>query len=270
MRQEQVFVVKENRRLRVALQMAQRRLHELSEDRKTARRERAELRCGVADHAKQLEALAARIESVASREEELRNMLLSAHDQLMRRANELKTSISKEILQLVAQRGASEISESPQTSSAEFTLKQRFTLDDSGSYQVPYRQVRYRELVTHIRDIVKAVVPDGVIVAVVSKGDQELLKLGGERRGWHFPQDDSGNYVGYHPADSSEALAHLEQLRTRGAEYWLLPGTSFWWLEHYDQFRDHMNSRYRRLWGDEACLIYQLSNAQSFKAGSSE
>ena len=39
-------------------------------------------------------------------------------------------------------------------------------------------------------------------VMVVSKGDDELLKLGG-RRALHFPQNEAGEYAGHYPADSA-------------------------------------------------------------------
>ncbi len=50
----------------------------------------------------------------------------------------------------------------------------------------------------------------------------------------HFPQDADGRYLGHHPSDSDDALARLEALRERGAEYLVLPATSYWWLDHYD------------------------------------
>ena len=59
---------------------------------------------------------------------------------------------------------------------------------------------------------------------VVSNGDDELLELGAERRGWHFPQMEDGTYAGYHPADSAEAIAHCEALRGAGRGVHRVPG----------------------------------------------
>jgi glycosyltransferase involved in cell wall biosynthesis len=117
----------------------------------------------------------------------------------------------------------------------------------------------YLQLIRQIREKANAVVPDGAIVAVVSKGDKKLVELGGEREGWHFPQNEDGVYVGYHPADSAGAIFHLEELRERGARFLLFPGTALWWLEHYGEFRDHLDSHYRRVWDEEACIIYDLT-----------
>ena len=88
---------KEGQRLRIALGATQRRIRELGEEREEARREVAELRRAVAAHAEQLEALMASVELLARREQELRAMLLGAHDQLMRRADEIRTTLTSEM-----------------------------------------------------------------------------------------------------------------------------------------------------------------------------
>ena len=90
----------------------------------------------------------------------------------------------------------------------------------------------YRHLVDDIRTVVANVVPPGEIVAVVSRGDSALLPTS-ERPAWHFPEARPGVYAGYHPADSAEAIDALEAARARGAGFFLLPGTAYWWLDHY-------------------------------------
>src|SRR5215472_8829463 len=67
----------------------------------------------------------------------------------------------------------------------------------------------YRQLVREVRRAAKAAIPSGATVAVISKGDHQLLKLGA-RTACHFPQEPSGCYSGHHPADSTEAIAKLE------------------------------------------------------------
>jgi tRNA (mo5U34)-methyltransferase len=109
-----------------------------------------------------------------------------------------------------------------------------------------------------IRGVVRTVVPPDARVLVVSHGDPQLVNLPG-REGWHFPRTAEGHYAGYHPADSGQAIAWLEELHRRGAEYLLLPGTSFWWFEHYRDFADHLQKRYERVWADDVCKIFRLS-----------
>jgi hypothetical protein len=103
----------------------------------------------------------------------------------------------------------------------------------------------------------RALPPDSIVL-VISKGDEELLGLGG-RTCWHFPRAPSGEYAGYYPADGAEAVSHLESLRARGAEFLLIPNTAFWWLEYYEAFRKHLEDHYRLAVRQEgACLVFDL------------
>jgi hypothetical protein len=122
-------------------------------------------------------------------------------------------------------------------------------------------QLVYQYVLGRIRDVVFKLLPPTAIVGVISKGDDELLSLGG-RSAWHFPQTDEGIYAGDYPADSAAAVDHLETLRSRGAQYFLIPCTAFWWIEHYSGFRQHLDSSYRRIWDDEHCILYQLAESQ--------
>src|SRR5262245_32648690 len=122
------------------------------------------------------------------------------------------------------------------------------------------RPVSYQELIPRFRESVRNVLPPNATAVVVSKGDAELLKLDG-RRTWHFPQDEDGVYAGYYPADSAAAIAHLEALRAGGSDFLLFPNTAFWWLAHYAEFRQHLDARYRRIWDDGHCIIYQLTES---------
>ena len=123
----------------------------------------------------------------------------------------------------------------------------------------PAEYFRYRHLMSAIRDVVDAQIPPGETVAVVSRGDDELLDLG-THPAWHFPQDDAGAYIGYHPHDSAEAITHLEALRAHGAPYLRVPPTAYWWLEHYRNFALHLEQRYHRLTQQEdGCLLFELS-----------
>ena len=91
---------------------------------------------------------------------------------------------------------------------------------------------------------------------VVSKGDDDLLQLDG-RLGAHFPQVTGGVYAGHHPADSGEAIAELEELRSAGAEFVVIPITSLWWLDYYGGLRDYLEQR-GAVVHSEACTIYRL------------
>src|SRR5262245_23370603 len=108
--------------------------------------------------------------------------------------------------------------------------------------------------------MVTATVPPSQTVLVVSRGDDTLLRLG-SRSGWHFPRTSDGRYAGYYPKNSAEAIKHLEELRARGARYLVFPATSLWWLEHYPDFKDHLDRRYECVVRDDKiCAIYALGD----------
>jgi GT2 family glycosyltransferase len=100
----------------------------------------------------------------------------------------------------------------------------------------------YRDLIEQVRETAELELPPDATVLIVSNGDDELLELGARRRGWHFPQMDDGTYAGHHPGDSVEAIAHLEALREKGAEYILFPQTAFWWLDFYGDLRAYLHA----------------------------
>jgi GT2 family glycosyltransferase len=120
----------------------------------------------------------------------------------------------------------------------------------------PGPRLGYARLVEDVRAAIEQQVPAGATVLVISRGDRELVRLA-DRDGEHFPQDESGNYAGHHPAGGSEAIAELERLRARGAGFLAIPPTSLWWLDHYGDFTRHLERRYRRLEAD-GCEIYDL------------
>jgi GT2 family glycosyltransferase len=114
----------------------------------------------------------------------------------------------------------------------------------------------YRRLVERLHDEVTELVPAGASVLVVSRGDRTLLGLE-DCEGQHFPQAPGGEYLGHHPRDSEDAVAHLESLRAGGAEYLVLPSTAYWWLDHYAGFAEHLRSRYPTV-ESETCMIFRL------------
>jgi hypothetical protein len=104
-------------------------------------------------------------------------------------------------------------------------------------------------------------VPEGATVLVISEGVDEVLDLR-NRRGWHFPQGDDGDYLRWRPVDSDEAIARLEALRSQGAAYLVVPRFALWWLDYYGGFRDHVEGCYRTVPTDSnGCAIFALEAA---------
>jgi hypothetical protein len=123
----------------------------------------------------------------------------------------------------------------------------------------------YERLLERLPVVVGRSLPLGATILVASKGDEQLLALHGYRTA-HFPQSPEGTYAGHHPASSNEAVLHLEDLRKRGASFLLFPRTAFWWLEHYDGLREHLESQCQMVATDQACVIFALTQAPGRQA----
>jgi GT2 family glycosyltransferase len=142
--------------------------------------------------------------------------------------------------------------------------KQRFEEKWAVTWQPHLRRPNawYRDLVERIRGVTDSELPADATVLVVSHGDEELLELGANRQGWHFPQMEDGTYAGHHPGDSAEAISHLEALRNRGAEYILFPETAVWWLEYYADFAELLHRRDTEAFAlPGTCVVFGLSTA---------
>jgi GT2 family glycosyltransferase len=123
----------------------------------------------------------------------------------------------------------------------------------------PRRAKRSYELDSErLRETLSRTVPAGATVLVVSRGDDGLLQLDGQHA-LHFPQDTDGGWSGHHPADSEEAIGHLERLRAAGAEYLAVPPAYGWWLDHYAGLREHLDGHHEAIVREERGLaIYRL------------
>jgi glycosyltransferase involved in cell wall biosynthesis len=120
-------------------------------------------------------------------------------------------------------------------------------------------RARYAFVVEELERVVAQRVPLHATIAVVSKGDDDLLRLG-ERTAWHFPRHPDGRYAGYYPADGREAVEHLDELCALGAEYFVLPQPSSWWLESYPELRQRLEASGQIVFCEpEIGAIYRLS-----------
>jgi GT2 family glycosyltransferase len=229
-----------------------RRLRELSENKEAAWREVGYPHPVVAERAEGSEAPAAGMEPLPGRETELRALLLGAHEQLLRRDEELE-SVAYDLQTLLEGELRQGVTDATSAADLDFVLS---------------KYLGYRRLIRRIRETVGTAVPPGATVAVVSKGDEELLKLEESRRGWHFPQNEEGVYAGYYPADSAEAIAHLEELRAKGAQFLLLPVTALWWLEEYEGFGRYLRNHCQEaLHQEDVCTIFALQEPKTERRG---
>jgi SAM-dependent methyltransferase len=125
--------------------------------------------------------------------------------------------------------------------------------------QIPFDDI-LDPLVADFRGLVAESVPPDGVVLVPSSGDEDLLEFG-DQAGWHFPRDESGNYAGFNPADSGDAISQVEALRSLGATHIGFPSAELWWLDYYGELRDHLESRYRQIARNGAGVVYSLQPA---------
>lgn len=186
-----------------------------------------------------VDALRDHLDSLTRYEEQLHDQLLHAQDQAVRRDSEIENALAE--LRATATQG-NRVPDPPQTE----------------GQRVANKYLAYQQLIGSVRQVVHASIPREAIILVVSRGDDDLLRLD-ERVAWHFPRTANGIYAGHYPKDSAAAIEHLESLRAAGAQYLLFPQTAFWWLDHYAAFKQHLEQNYRVLAKrEDTCLIYAL------------
>jgi GT2 family glycosyltransferase len=220
-------------------------IRKLQEQLKESQREHELLLQTVVEQAKQLSVLVAKAEVLSIREDELRAMLLDASselDQLLAILTRIENNLlRRDDLILATLYDLQAIHAEAQLSGTDVS-----------------KHHNYQQLIRHIREVVRATLPRDATVIVVSKGDDELLKLYGQKA-WHFPQTADGKYAGYYPASSTAAIANLEVLRAKGGDFLLFPSTAMWWLNHYVRFKCHLERQYRVMVRQEdACVIFAL------------
>jgi len=109
-----------------------------------------------------------------------------------------------------------------------------------------------------IKQTVVKAVPAGHTVAIATRGDPELLNIP-DRRIWHFPRNEQGEFAGYYPRSGSEAVNAVKELSATGAHYLVFPATAFWWLDYYVELRTYCQTECHLVAEEpEHCLIFAL------------
>jgi hypothetical protein len=98
-------------------------------------------------------------------------------------------------------------------------------------------------------------VPNALIIAA-DTGDPTIFYYA-QRKGWHFLERDA-IYNG-NPDDSQQAIADLEQLRRRGATHLVFTTNTFWWLDYYPEFAQHLAEIAKPMEATPEFRIYKLA-----------
>jgi hypothetical protein len=79
--------------------------------------------------------------------------------------------------------------------------------------------------------------PEKSLIVAADNGDPTIFYYA-ERKGWHFLER-NGIYDG-NPGDNQQLIVDLEQLRGRGATHLVFISSTFWWLDYYHEFAEHL------------------------------
>ena len=102
----------------------------------------------------------------------------------------------------------------------------------------------------------KTVTPSDALVAAADNGDPTVLYYA-ERKGWHFLEK-NGIYDG-EPKDSAQAIVDLEELRKRGASYFVVTSNTSWWLDYYEEFGQYVQRTSTLVDATSEFKIYELN-----------
>ena len=122
-----------------------------------------------------------------------------------------------------------------------------------------YVRPLYESSAAQLRDagleLRKITAPDALIVAA-DTGDPTIFYYA-HRKGWHFLEKD-GIYAG-NPSDSQEATANLDELRRHGATHVVFTTNTFWWLDYYPEFAQHLAENAALMEATPEFKIYKLT-----------
>jgi len=122
-----------------------------------------------------------------------------------------------------------------------------------------YVRPLYESSAAQLRDagleLNKITAPDALIVAA-DTGDPTMFYYA-QRKGWHFLEEDA-IYAG-NPTSSQDAMADLEDLRRQGATHLVFTTNTFWWLDYYPEFGQHLSENARLVDATPEFKIYELN-----------
>jgi len=106
-----------------------------------------------------------------------------------------------------------------------------------------------------IPEIVSLVPPGGTFILV----DEDRWEMGRELQGLRCIPflEHEGAYWGP-PADDQTAIRELRRLRQSGARFIVFARHSFWWLDYYAEFRNHLYSQHHCLLENGRLVAFEL------------
>ncbi|MCC6314745.1 MAG: sulfotransferase [Thermomicrobiales bacterium] len=187
------------------------------------------LRQTATDQTKQIAALSTQTETLLQHEQEVRAMLVSAHDQMLNYDTEIMGTLGGALARYAPGAPAA---------------------------------IYYRQLVDTIRSAAQRFLPEGSIALVASYGDQAMLDLPG-RRAIDYPQAAGGVAADYTSVDNAVAIEQLEALRAEGASFLLVPSPAQAWLARQSDLVRYLDEHYPPFVHElGVCTIYRLGEME--------
>jgi len=122
-------------------------------------------------------------------------------------------------------------------------------------YVRPFYQSSAAQLRDAGLELNKVTPPEALIVAA-DMGDPTIFYYA-QRKGWHFLENDA-IYNG-NPDDSQQAINDLERLRRHGATHFVFTRNTFWWLQSYPEFAQHLTNNATLIEATPEFKIYKLT-----------
>lgn len=124
-----------------------------------------------------------------------------------------------------------------------------------------------RESGDRLADFLDNLLPRAAPVAVISGGNDRLLKLG--RPASHFPAETKGGWAPDRHATDAEATAILDELKACGSRFLIVPAEASRWFEGHPDFLTQVRARFREIANRPTlCSIFDLERpAASLPAG---
>jgi len=138
-----------------------------------------------------------------------------------------------------------------------------FLAGSFGCLACNYATAFYRPVAAELRDAgleLKRTTPENSLIIAADNGDPTVFYYA-ERKGWHFLEKE-GIYDG-DPMDSEQVITDLESLRKRGASYLVFTKNTFWWLDYYRAFAQHLAENATLMETTSEFRIYQLKSVKT-------
>ena len=104
------------------------------------------------------------------------------------------------------------------------------------------------------RDELISVIPEGERFILLDE-DQFVIRETRGRTAVPFPELDGA--FGGTPVDGVAAVAELQRLRARGLHHMVVAFPAFWWLDHYTELAECLNSTWVTLLRSEQVIVYK-------------